>query len=199
MHGLAAAVAALVLYAVMAMPVAPSVPGYKTMSGELSLKSHYVYRALSELDLNRVKSSQSILSARKYGIPFDQLQTLCPNGGSDCAICHIALGTKSTNFISTSKSQEEASKFDKRGMIRIDLNMLDPSKIFDLTSDHMRKKMLTNKSRADIAHDLNAHYAQLFSACNKEVLVTGEIPSYAYELVPEAFSDTTGPFSAPLN
>ena len=70
------------------------------------------------------------MSSKRYGIPLSINQASCPDGGSDCAICHVALGEKGTDFISASKSHKEASFFDKRGMIRIDLNKLDSSKVF---------------------------------------------------------------------
>ena len=41
-----------------------------------------------------------------------------------------------------------------------------------------------------------AMLAQVFADCNQEVLVLGEIPLSAYELVPEAFPDGN-PFDTP--
>ena len=173
----------LAIYTLNAIPVAPLAIVQHFGRVPVPDSPNYVFRALSAQDLIRVQSGKSIMSSQRYGIPLSNSQKVCPNGGSDCAICHVALGEKSTEFISTSKSLEEASYYDKRGIVRIDLNKLDPSSVFDLTNVDVRKKMIQNKATNDAAHRKNAELAETFAYCNKEVLVLGEIPILAYELV----------------
>lgn len=152
-------------------------------------KPHYIYRALSKQDLNQVLGGKNILSAKRYGLPLPSSQQLCPNGGFNCPICHVALGVeKSTDFISTSISREDANDYDSFGMVRVDVNKLDPLNVIDLTLEPVRQKMLN--ANGNEWHENNSKLAKAYSSCDKEVLVKGEIPFAAYELLYDTFADS---------
>ena len=153
--------------------------------GPQSKPPNVAYRALTIRDFNQVQRGESILSSKRYGdAPTAALED-CPAGGVQCPICHVGLSEreKGTDFISLSRRPQDAEEYNKRGIIKVDLNMIDPSLIFDLTVHDVRNQVLANKATGNHRHEELSEDARQFSCWDGEVIVKGEIPFSAYELL----------------
>jgi hypothetical protein len=160
----------------------PSVPSKATVVLH-STNNNFVYRAVNLDDLRHILQGEDILSSRGNGHAISDLLKPCPTGsGPNCPICHVGLDNKSggSDFISTSKSMRQAGYYNKRGVVRIDLDKVDPSSIFDLTNEETRAKLLTNRFNDDASHEGVSQDAKEESRINEEVLIKCFIPKDAY-------------------
>jgi hypothetical protein len=150
---------------------------------------NYVYRAVSRDDMQRLLDGQGIISSMRRGDEISEPLKHCPSGsGSTCAICHVGLDNKrGSDFISTSRSMQQAGIYDRRGMVRIDLSKIDPSLVFDMTDEAVRKRMLSNMYPDNTFHEGVSRFATDVAVLDQEVLIRCFIPPEAITPVPAPY------------